>query len=139
MLDDAPNQRRSVVVEKDYSECSCREIEAREIHKYEIIAARNHWRLLLCTSVLIVPTAQCRWVLGVLTLVSLGMLLAWNVNPKFFPIRAHGFLAAFPLAMIAITYLLYQSARPRRSVLSPGKKHLTRTRLPTRSFGQLAA
>jgi peptidoglycan/LPS O-acetylase OafA/YrhL len=50
-------------------------------------------------------------VLGVLTLVSLGMLLAWNVNPKFFPIRAHGFLAAFPLAMMAIAYLLYQSAR----------------------------
>ena len=49
-------------------------------------------------------------VLGVLTLVSLGLLLAWNVNPKCFPIRAHGFLAAFPLAMIAIAYLLYQSA-----------------------------
>jgi hypothetical protein len=50
-------------------------------------------------------------VLGVLTLVSLGVLLVWNVNPKFFPIRAHGVLAAFPLAMIAIAYLLYQSAR----------------------------
>jgi hypothetical protein len=50
-------------------------------------------------------------VLGVLTLVSLGMLLAWNLYPKFFPIRAHGSLAAFPLAMIAIAYLLYQSAR----------------------------
>jgi hypothetical protein len=50
-------------------------------------------------------------ILGVLTLVSLGVLLAWNVNPTFFPIRAHGFLAAFPLAMIAIAYLLYQSAR----------------------------
>ena len=50
-------------------------------------------------------------VLGMLTLVSLGLLLAWNVNPKFFPIRVHGFLAAFPLAMIAIAYLLYQSAR----------------------------
>ena len=50
-------------------------------------------------------------VLGVQTLVSLTMLLAWNVNPKFFPIRAHGFLAAFPLTMIAIAYLLYQSAR----------------------------
>jgi hypothetical protein len=49
--------------------------------------------------------------LGMLTLVSLGMLLAWNVNPKFFPIKAHGFLAAFPLAMIAIAYLLYQSTR----------------------------
>jgi peptidoglycan/LPS O-acetylase OafA/YrhL len=50
-------------------------------------------------------------VLGVLTFVSLGMLLAWNVNPKFFPLRAHGVLAAIPLAMIAIAYLLYQSAR----------------------------
>jgi len=50
-------------------------------------------------------------VLGVLTLVSLAMLLAWNVNPKFFPIRAHGFLAGFPLTMIAVAYLLYQSAR----------------------------
>ena len=49
-------------------------------------------------------------VLGMLALVSLGVLLAWNINPKFFPIRAHGFLAAFPLAMIAIAYLLYQSA-----------------------------
>ena len=49
-------------------------------------------------------------VLGVLTLISLGVLLAWDVNPKFFPARAHGFLAAFPLAMIAIAYLLYQSA-----------------------------
>ena len=50
-------------------------------------------------------------VLGMLTLVSLGMLLAWNVNPKFFPLSAHGYLAAIPLAMIAIAYLLYQGAR----------------------------
>ena len=50
-------------------------------------------------------------VLGVLTLVGLAMLLAWNVNPKLFPIRAHSFLAAFPLTMIAIAYLIYQSAR----------------------------
>jgi uncharacterized membrane protein len=50
-------------------------------------------------------------VLGMLALVSLGVLLAWNINPKFFPIRAHGFLAAFLLAMIAIAYLLNQSAR----------------------------
>ena len=50
-------------------------------------------------------------VLGVVTLTSVGALLAWNVNPKFFPTRAHDFLAAFPLAMIAIAYLLYQSAR----------------------------
>jgi uncharacterized membrane protein len=50
-------------------------------------------------------------VLGVVTLISLGVLLAWDVNPKFFPARAHDFLAAFPLAMIAIAYLLYQRAR----------------------------
>jgi peptidoglycan/LPS O-acetylase OafA/YrhL len=50
-------------------------------------------------------------VLGVVTLTSVGVLLAWNVNPKFFPARAHDFFAAFPLAMIAIAYLLYQSAR----------------------------
>jgi len=47
----------------------------------------------------------------VVTLISLGVLLAWDVNPKFFPARAHDFLAAFPLAMTAIAYLLYQSAR----------------------------
>ena len=50
-------------------------------------------------------------VLGVVTLISLGVLLAWHVNPKFFPARAHDFLAAFPLAVIAIAYVLYQSAR----------------------------
>jgi hypothetical protein len=50
-------------------------------------------------------------ILGVVTLFSVGVLLAWHVNPKVFPTRAHDFLAAFPLAMIAIAYLLYQSAR----------------------------
>ena len=50
-------------------------------------------------------------VLGVVTLISVGVLLEWHLNPKFFPARAHDFLAAFPLAMIAIAYLLYQSAR----------------------------
>ena len=49
-------------------------------------------------------------VLGVVTLIGAGVLLAWDVNPKFFPARAHDFLAAFPLAIIAIAYLLYQSA-----------------------------
>ncbi|MGA8654643.1 MAG: hypothetical protein WB586_00705 [Chthoniobacterales bacterium] len=49
--------------------------------------------------------------LGVVTLISVGVLLAWHVNPRFFPARAHDFLAAFPLAMIAIAYLLYQRAR----------------------------
>jgi uncharacterized membrane protein len=47
---------------------------------------------------------------GVVTLVSVGVLLAWDVNPKVFPARAHDFLAAFPLAMIAVAYFLYHSA-----------------------------
>jgi uncharacterized membrane protein len=46
----------------------------------------------------------------VVTLTSVGVLLAWDVHPKGFPPRAHDFLAAFPLAMIAIAYVLYQSA-----------------------------
>ena len=50
-------------------------------------------------------------ILGVVTLMSVAVLFAWHVSPKFFPARAHDFLAAFPLAMIAIAYLLYQSAR----------------------------
>ena len=49
-------------------------------------------------------------ILGVVTLIGVGVLLAWDVNPKFFPPRAHDFLGAFPLVMIAIAYLLYQSA-----------------------------
>jgi uncharacterized membrane protein len=49
-------------------------------------------------------------VLGLATLISVGALLAWDVDPQFFPARAHDFLAALPLAMIAIAYLLYQSA-----------------------------
>lgn len=49
-------------------------------------------------------------VLGSVTLISVGVLLTWDFNPKFFPARAHDFLAAFPLAMIAIAYFLYQSA-----------------------------
>jgi hypothetical protein len=49
-------------------------------------------------------------VLGLATLINVGVLLAWDVDPQFFPARAHDFLAAFPLAMIAIAYLLYQSA-----------------------------
>jgi hypothetical protein len=49
-------------------------------------------------------------VLGVVTLISVGMLFAWDVFPRLFPTHAHDFLAAFPLAMIALAYLLYQSA-----------------------------
>jgi len=48
--------------------------------------------------------------LGVLTLVSVGVLLAWDIVPRLFPEKAHDLLAAFPLAMIACAYLIYQAA-----------------------------
>jgi hypothetical protein len=47
-------------------------------------------------------------VLGVVTLSSVALLLVWDLSPQFFPARAHDFLAALPLALIAIAYLLYQ-------------------------------
>ena len=53
--------------------------------------------------------------LGVVTLTSVGVLIAWDIDPRLFPPRAHDFLAAFPLAMIALAYLVYQAAhRPAR-------------------------
>jgi hypothetical protein len=36
--------------------------------------------------------------------------LAAVILPERFPVTAHDFLAEFPLAMIAVTYLVYQSA-----------------------------
>jgi hypothetical protein len=54
-------------------------------------------------------------ILGVITLAGVGVLLAWDAFPRLFPARAHDFLGAFPLAMIAFAYLVYQSAhRPPR-------------------------
>jgi hypothetical protein len=49
-------------------------------------------------------------ILGVVSLVSVGVLLAWDAAPTLFPPRAHDVLAAFPLAMIAVAYLAYQAA-----------------------------
>lgn len=48
-------------------------------------------------------------VLGVVTLASVGVLLTWDIDPRLFAARAHDFLAAFPLAMIAFAYLLLPS------------------------------
>jgi hypothetical protein len=54
-------------------------------------------------------------VLGAVTLASVVVLLAWDAVPGLFPARAHDTLAAFPLAMIAFAYLVYQAAhRPAR-------------------------
>jgi hypothetical protein len=52
------------------------------------------------------PIALC-----VLTLVSVAVLLLWDVLPGLFPAKAHDFLAAIPLAMIAGVCLLYEAVR----------------------------
>jgi hypothetical protein len=49
-------------------------------------------------------------ILGGITLGAVGVLVAWDAFPGYFPARAHDFLAAFPLAMIAFAYLAYQTA-----------------------------
>ena len=50
-------------------------------------------------------------ILAILTLLSVLVLLAWNIVPTRFPANAHNVLGALPLAMIAITYLVYQIVR----------------------------
>lgn len=53
--------------------------------------------------------------LGVITLASVVVLFVWDAFPRLFPAKAHNFLGAFPLAMIAFAYLVYQTAhRPAR-------------------------
>ncbi len=49
-------------------------------------------------------------ILGLATLAGVGVLLVWDAFPGLFPARAHDVLGAFPLAMIAVAYLAYQSA-----------------------------
>src|SRR5271165_3196885 len=48
--------------------------------------------------------------LGAVTLAGVALLLVWDVAPQLFPPRSHDFIAAFPLAMIAFAYLVYQLA-----------------------------
>jgi 4-amino-4-deoxy-L-arabinose transferase-like glycosyltransferase len=50
-------------------------------------------------------------VLCLLTLVSVAVLLVRDVSPGLFPARAHKFLAALPLAMIACACLVYEAVR----------------------------
>jgi hypothetical protein len=55
-----------------------------------------------------------RWLplgLGVLTVGSLAPLLAWDVKPQAFSPRAHDVLAATPLALVAIAYLVHTAQR----------------------------
>src|SRR5215470_19166463 len=56
--------------------------------------------------------------LGQITLISVLLLFLWDVFPARFPSRAHDFLGALPLALIAATYLVHQAARrPSRAEL----------------------
>jgi hypothetical protein len=47
-------------------------------------------------------------ILGVVTLVSVAALLTRDISPRSFPAQAHDLLAAFPLGMIALAYVIYQ-------------------------------
>jgi hypothetical protein len=49
--------------------------------------------------------------LGGLALTSVAALLLWDASPALFPARAHNFLGALPLVLIAIAYLVYQFVR----------------------------
>ncbi len=58
-------------------------------------------------------------ILGVVTLLSVVVLFVWDAMPRKFPARSHDFIGAFSLTMIAIAYLVYQSAhRPQARELA---------------------
>ncbi len=53
--------------------------------------------------------------LGIITLGGVALLLVFDLAPSRFPAHAHDLLGAFPLGMIAVAYLAYQSVhRPSR-------------------------
>jgi hypothetical protein len=54
---------------------------------------------------------------GALTLLSVILLLICDASPSLFPKNAHDMLAAFPLVLVAFTYLLFQAARRARPVV----------------------
>ena len=57
-------------------------------------------------------------VLCILTLAGVVALLAWDLRPGMFSASAHDYLAALPLAMIAVVCLVYEAMRrPTRSEL----------------------
>lgn len=49
--------------------------------------------------------------LGAIALASVAALFLWDAMPTLFPSSSHNWLGAFPLALIAIAYLIYQSVR----------------------------
>jgi hypothetical protein len=49
--------------------------------------------------------------LGAVTIGSLVPLIAWDAWPGLFPPKAHDYLGATPLVLIALAYLVHQAAR----------------------------
>jgi hypothetical protein len=49
--------------------------------------------------------------LGALTVLTLVPLLIWDTSPERFPERAHDSLAALPLALIALAWVLHRATR----------------------------
>ena len=49
--------------------------------------------------------------LGIVALASVALLFLWDATPAVFPSRAHDLLGALPLALISVSYLVYQAMR----------------------------
>jgi hypothetical protein len=67
-------------------------------------------------------------ILGSITLAIVGLLLVWDASPVLFPPKAHDVLAAVPLSLIAVAYLLYQGIR------RPAPKELVKAILLAAAF-----
>lgn len=48
--------------------------------------------------------------LGIITLVGVGILCLWDVYPSLFSANVHALLECLTLVLIALAYLIYQSA-----------------------------
>jgi hypothetical protein len=56
--------------------------------------------------------------LALVTLVTVALLLVWDLSPRRFPPQAHDTLAALPLALIAVAWLAHRlTERPTRAEL----------------------
>jgi uncharacterized membrane protein len=49
--------------------------------------------------------------LGVVTLVSVAVLLTFDVVPRLFRAESHDLLAALPLVLVAVTYVVWKAVR----------------------------
>ena len=50
-------------------------------------------------------------ILGAISLATVAVLFVWDALPRLFPPKAHDFLGALSLALIAFSYLAYQVSR----------------------------